>query len=116
VTQEISAPKILETNVQNTDGFVEQDALVEYDSALEYKLGTSIVDYFDHTRQDHTIALKPAPGSWYRFYTSGLEPFNHEIMHAAVGAWISGIFLENATPAGAFVCATGTISSATPCN
>jgi hypothetical protein len=116
VTQEISAPQIVETSLPNTDGFVEQDALVEYDSALGFKLGTTIVDYFDHTRTDHTIASKPSPGSWYRFYTSGVEQFNHEIMHAAVGAWISDTFLENATPAGAFVCAAGTISSPTPCN
>ncbi len=116
VTQEISAPQIVETNLPNTDGFVEQDALVEYDSALGFKLGTSIVDYFDHTRTDHTIALKPAPGSWYRFYTSGVEPFNHEIMHAAVGAWISDTFLETSAPADPFICPAGTVSSATPCN
>jgi Putative serine esterase (DUF676) len=112
VSQTVSAPRLIETNELNSDDAVENDSLVEYDSAMGYKLGTTTRDFFDHTRSDFSEGNKH--GSWYRFYSSGLEPFNHDIMHKTVGLWISKTFID--TDTGPFVCATGTKSSTTVCN
>jgi hypothetical protein len=74
----VPAPRIVATGNAVADGAVDNDGLVEYDSAMGLRLGTGTNEFFDHT----------GGGSWYRRYRSDVEQFSHEAMRRETGAWI----------------------------
>ncbi len=87
-----------------SDGLVDHDGFVSYDSALGMTLGQNTQEFFNHTRLD----FNNTPGSWYRQYDSALEPFNHEIQRFETGAWINSTILSRG--AGPLPAITGTLS------
>ncbi|MDP3274685.1 MAG: hypothetical protein Q8Q09_05775 [Deltaproteobacteria bacterium] len=91
----IALPLPTETTNTASDGLVDHDGFVLYESAHGVTLGRDGTDgmpltleFFDHTRLDDTSTGTPTPGSWYRRYTSALEPFNHEIQRFETGQWV----------------------------
>jgi hypothetical protein len=79
-----------QTNSPTSDGLVDHDGFVSYDSAMGMTLGQNIQEFFDHTRLD----FNGTPGSWYRQYDSALEPFNHEIQRFETAAWVNESILS----------------------
>lgn len=84
----VPAPRVVPTGVPVSDRVIDNDGLVEFDSAMGFRLGTSINEFFDHTRTDFVVNDKPLPGSWYRRYRSDLEQFNHDVQREESGAFI----------------------------
>lgn len=84
----VPAPRVVGTGVSVNDNVIDNDGLVEFDSAMGFRLGTSINEFFDHTRTDFVVDGKPLPGSWYRRYRSGLEGFNHDIQREEAGRYV----------------------------
>jgi hypothetical protein len=60
------APQLEAMNQIVQDDQVDNDGLIHYSSQLGFRLGTTIDSFFNHTRLDHSVDLKPAPGSWYQ--------------------------------------------------
>lgn len=95
----VPAPRAVPTGQAASDDRVDFDGLVEYDSAMGFRLGTFINEFFDHTREDFIIDSKPAPGSWYRRYTSDAEVLSHDSMRQEMGRYIwNNIVSRNAGP------------------
>jgi hypothetical protein len=95
----VPAPRAVPTGQAARDDRVDFDGLVEYDSAMGFRLGTRINEFFDHTRQDFIVDNKPAPGSWYRRYTSDVEVLSHDSMRQEMGRFIwNKILSRNAGP------------------
>lgn len=95
----VPAPRAVPTGQAVSDDRVDFDGLVEYDSAMGFRLGTIINEFFDHTRQDFIVDSKPAPGSWYRRYTSDAEVLSHDSMRQEMGRFIwNNILSRNAGP------------------
>jgi hypothetical protein len=84
----LPAPRLFETNQTASDKEIDNDGLVHYTSAMGFRLGTLTNEFFDHTRNDAMLNNKPIPGSWYRRYTSDLEPYNHNILFFIPGRWV----------------------------
>ncbi len=84
----IPAPRVVGTGVSVSDNVIDNDGLVEFDSAMGFRLGTGINEFFDHIRTDFVVDGKPLPGSWYRRYRSGLEQFNHDIQREEAGRYV----------------------------
>lgn len=84
----IPAPRVVGTGASVSDTVIDNDGLVEFDSAMGFRLGTGINEFFDHTRTDFVVDGKPLPGSWYRRYRSGLEQFNHDIQREEAGRYV----------------------------
>jgi hypothetical protein len=72
------APRWVREGTPVSDGEIDDDGVVTYDSAMGFSLGTQTAIFFDHTRTDFTDDTgAPAPGSWYRFFDSAVEIENH---------------------------------------
>lgn len=84
----IPAPRVVGTGVSVSDNVIDNDGLVEFDSAMGFRLGTGINEFFDHTRTDFVVDGKPLPGSWYRRYRSDLEQLNHDIQREEAGRYV----------------------------
>lgn len=96
---DIPAPRVVATGNPVSDGVIDNDGLVEFDSAMGFRLGTGVNAFFDHTRTDFVVDNKPQPGSWYRRYRSGLEPLNHDVQLKEAGSFIwSDIISHNPGP------------------
>ncbi len=95
----VPAPRAVPTGQAARYDRVDFDGLVEYDSAMGFRLGTRINEFFDHTRLDFIVDNKPAPGSWYRRYTSDAEVLSHDSMRQEMGRFIwNNILSRNAGP------------------
>lgn len=84
----VPAPRAVPTGVPVSDRVIDNDGLAEFDSAMGFRLGTSINEFFDHTRTDFVVDNKPLPGSWYRRYRSDLEQLNHDTMREEAGRFV----------------------------
>jgi len=95
----VPAPRAVPTGSPVSDGVIDNDGLVEYDSAMGFRLGTNINEFFDHTRTDFVVDGKPLPGSWYRRYRSDLEQFNHDVQREESGRYLwNNILSRNPGP------------------
>jgi len=89
-------------NTRCADGEIDNDGLVSLDSALGLRLGTSVVEYFDHTK---TWPAAPGSatkvnGSWYRFYDGPWNLDNHGsvLTNPRLAAWLYTEILRGAGP------------------
>lgn len=98
-TTSVPAPRVVGTGASVSDNVIDNDGLVEFDSAMGFRLGTSINEFFDHTRTDFVVDGKPLPGSWYRRYRSDLEQLNHDIQREEAGRYVwNNILSRNPGP------------------
>ncbi len=87
---------------------MDNDGLVHYSSQMGFRLGTTTDSFFNHTQLDHIVDLKPAPGSWYRMYTSALDGYSHNVMFYKSMKGVSNAVM-NQNP-GPLVAQTGNLS------
>lgn len=77
-TDSFPAPRWVRDHTAVSDGEIDDDGVVTYDSAMGFALGTQTALFFDHTRNDaFDASSNPASGSWYRFFDSVAEVENH---------------------------------------
>jgi hypothetical protein len=83
-----------------TDGEIDSDGFVSIKSAVGYNLGTTVSNYFDHTKG----------GSFYRFYTGPFEEHNHGTITRSqqVSQYIMDEIVKKAGP---YVGTAGEVSS-----
>ncbi|MCA2980095.1 MAG: hypothetical protein INH37_17605, partial [Myxococcaceae bacterium] len=87
------APRWVRSGRGASDGEIDTDGAVAFDSAMGLTLGTTTPLFFDHERTDDMRNGAPAPGSWYRFFDSPIEADNHGMQHQFVaGEWIFDTF------------------------
>ncbi len=90
-------------NTRGADGEIDNDGLVSMDSALGLRLGTSTIEYFDHTKSwsvrsgSTTTTMN---GSWYRFYDGPWNLDNHGsiLTNPRVAAWLHTEIIRGAGP------------------
>lgn len=90
-------------NTHGADGEIDNDGLVSMDSALGLRLGTSTIEYFDHTKSWSVrsgSATTTVNGSWYRFYDGPWSLDNHGsiLTNPRVGAWLHAEIIRSAGP------------------
>lgn len=89
-------------NTRPADGEIDNDGLVSVDSALGLRLGTSVVEYFDHTKTWPAGSGSAAKvnGSWYRFYDgpSNLDNHGSILTNPRLAAWIYTEIIRVAGP------------------
>ncbi len=89
-------------NTRPADGEIDNDGLVSLDSALGLRLGTSVVEYFDHTKTWPASAgsATQVNGSWYRFYDGPWNLDNHGsvLTNPRLAAWVYTEILRGAGP------------------
>ncbi|MBL8923758.1 MAG: hypothetical protein JNJ54_33190 [Myxococcaceae bacterium] len=87
------APQWVRSGRRASDGEIDSDGPVAFDSAMGLTLGTTTPLFFDHERTDDTRNGVPVLGSWYRFFDSPIEADNHGMQHQFVaGEWIFDTF------------------------
>ncbi|MCU0696259.1 MAG: hypothetical protein MUC96_07010 [Myxococcaceae bacterium] len=87
------APRWVRSGQRASDGEIDSDGAVAFDSAMGLTLGTTTPLFFDHERTDDVRNGVPSVGSWYRFFDSPIEADNHGMQHQFVaGEWIFTTF------------------------
>ncbi len=87
------APRWVRSGQRASDGEIDTDGAVAFDSAMGLTLGTTTPLFFDHERTDDVRSGQPARGSWYRFFDSPIEADNHGMQHQFIaGEWIFDTF------------------------
>jgi hypothetical protein len=87
------APRWVRSGQRASDGEIDTDGAVAFDSAMGLTIGTATPLFFDHDRNDDVRNGQPARGSWYRFFDSPIEADNHGMQHQFVaGEWIADTF------------------------
>lgn len=85
-TDTFPAPRWVRGEQRASDGEIDSDGVVSFDSAVGFSLGTSTPLFFDHT---HTADVPGVPrGSWYRIFNSPVERECHGMQHQwNIGQW-----------------------------
>lgn len=87
------APRWVRSGLRASDGEIDTDGAVAFDSAMGLTLGTTTPLFFDHERTDDVRNGVPALGSWYRFFDSPIEADNHGMQHQfGTGEWVFTTF------------------------
>jgi hypothetical protein len=83
-----------------SDGEMDSDGVVNFNSSMGMQLGTDTPLYFDHTQQVNLSDGRRTTGSWYRYFRSPVEDESHISMtlRQTVGAFVHNEFIRRAGP------------------
>jgi hypothetical protein len=85
-TDTFPAPRWVVGTQLASDGEIDNDGVVSFDSAVGFSLGTSTPLFFDHTHITDVFGV--TRGSWYRIFDSPVERECHGMQHQwNIGNW-----------------------------
>ena len=93
---DVPLPEWIPTGNPVSDGDIDSDGAVPFDSAMGMRLGTNIPLFFDHTRTIQDSVEKT--GSWYRYMDSPFNLRNHSVTNNGPAAYLHNEIIRRAGP------------------